>query len=94
MLLMAVARSLSGDIAIRFLLLVLWMTSCLNVTVCKRRRENGVYSKWLSHGINIAAYSQTDPPGGNTGHGAESDIYDCHAAPAHPTRYMVLMCSV
>ena len=30
----------------------------------------------MQHRFNAAAYTQTDPPGGRAGPGAESDIYD------------------
>ena len=38
--------------------------------------QKGVYSKWLCMDQHITS-TQTDPPGGSTGLGAESDIYDC-----------------
>jgi len=35
--------------------------------------------------IDSAAYTQTYPPGGSTGSGAESDIYDCFVVLAELT---------
>ena len=41
----AMARSASGSVVIRYVLQVLWTTSCLHTTARNGRRENGLYIK-------------------------------------------------
>ena len=61
---------------------VLWTTLYQHIAANNGRRDNGVYSTWVrrgQYGFDTAANTQTDPLGGSTGLGAESDIYvyDC-----------------
>ena len=70
MLPMAVARSSSGGVAIRYVLLVFRLTSFF----CSKRK--GVYSKLLSreqHGFDTATHTLTDSPGA----ALVTDVYDC-----------------
>ena len=72
-----VARS-CGGVAIRYVLPVLWMTSCLQIMARNRRRTSDSIGSSMVLSLFIAvAYTQTDPLEGSTGPGAESDIYDC-----------------
>jgi len=49
------------------------MTSCLHIMA-----GDAVVTQYRElHGFNTLAHTQTDVPGGSTGPGAESDIYDC-----------------
>jgi len=50
---MSVARSYSGGVAIRYVLPVLWMASCLYVMAMNRRRS-----------VDLSPYTRTDPPMG------------------------------
>jgi len=52
-----------------------------------RNWRPGIGDAVVTHGFNTVAYTQTDPPGGNTGPGAESDIYDCFVASCHVHDY-------
>ena len=72
---MDVARSSYG-IAIHYMLLVLWMTSCLHVD----GRHILKVTQQRQHRFAIAANIQADPPGGSTRPGAESVICDCFLA--------------
>ena len=81
MLSMAVARSCCGGVAICCVFPVLWVILCLHRTATKAYTvTKGENSKWLNrgqHGCDTAANTQTDPPKGSTGPGAESDMYAC-----------------
>jgi len=52
-------QSLSGDVAICYVLPVLWMTSCL-YTMARNRRCS---SDSIGSGMDVSPYTQTDPPG-------------------------------
>ena len=62
MLPMVVDRSPSGGVAICCALPVLWMTSRLHIMARNKRHKND--------------YTHSDPREGNTGPGAQSDVYD------------------
>jgi len=66
---MSVARFSFGGVAIRYVLPVLCMTSCLYIMARNRRRSSDSVGSSVAH-------TQTDTPGGSTRLGAESDIYD------------------
>ena len=53
--------------------------------VCLKRLNRG------QQGNDIAAYTQTDPPEGSIGPGAESDIYDCRLQLKSPAPVCVLI---
>ena len=66
MLAVSVAWSFSGGVAIRRLLPVLWMTSCLHImTVNMRRRKSRIF-RVMAAGFHTAAYDQTDSPQGSS----------------------------
>jgi len=77
---MSVARSSSGGVAIRYVLPVLWMTSCLYIMARNRRRNSDSITSSMDLSPWTVAYTQTGPPGDSTGPGVESDIYDCLVA--------------
>jgi len=77
---MSVARSSSGGVAIRYVLPVLWMTSCLYIMARNRRRNSDSITSSMDLSPWTVAYTQTGPPGNSTGPGVESDIYDCLVA--------------
>ena len=70
MLAVSVASSFSGGVAIRRLLPVLWMTSCLHImTVNMRRRKSRIFIRVIQRmaaGFHTAAYDQTDSPQGSS----------------------------
>ena len=78
MLPMADVRSCPGGVATCYLLMVLWMTSRLNVTARSSRRQKCIYSKWLNrrqHKLDTSAYAQTGHQGNTAPElAAKSDI--------------------
>jgi len=50
---MAMAQSFSGGVVIRYVLPILWMTSCFHIMARNRQHEKGMYSKWLNMGQHI-----------------------------------------
>jgi len=62
MLAMAVARSSSGSVAIRYVIPVLWMTSCLHRNMRREKRKLKV-TQHVSAGFDTAPNAQIDPLG-------------------------------
>ena len=68
----------------------LWITSFLHAMA--RRREKSVYAsqsnsiaRWW-HAFDTVACTQTYSPGGSTGPGTKSDVYDCAVAACNKER--------
>ena len=61
------ARSSSDGVAIRYLLPVLRITSCLHIMAIRTGNAVKKVTEQEHHGFHTAAYSETDPPGGSTG---------------------------
>ena len=82
MLPLAAARFSSEGVAIRYVLPVLWMTSCLHIMARKRRRAKSIYSRWFNRKQQdltprwIHEYSNWSTRGKHRT-GLESAVFDC-----------------